>query len=146
MGGEPQRQRCAACGNAPDVCGIQNRDRRCRAHYEQRRQQRSDRLHIRALLSGRSGITDSCAMMTAEASTRKRWADAWRSALSAWSRHIMLRAPQLCATDQDAQREGLTDSFAMIRLVDQSVIINLAEVERRGLADYAVEILAHEIG
>lgn len=78
--------------------------------------------------------------------SRERWSAAWRTALGAWSRHLLLRAPQLCLTDQEALREGLTESFAMIRLVDQAVIINLADIERRGLTDYAVEILAHEIG
>jgi hypothetical protein len=85
-------------------------------------------------------------MRIAANESRERWAGAWRTALGAWSRHLLLRAPQLCLTDQEAAREGLTESFAMIRLVDQAVIINLADIERRGLAEYAVEILAHEIG
>jgi len=58
----------------------------------------------------------------------------------------VLRAPQLCIESQQAAREGLSGSFAMIRLEDQAVVIDLAEVQRRGLGGYAVEILAHEIG
>lgn len=59
---------------------------------------------------------------------------------------MVLHAPSLCADDREAQQEGLTDSFAMIRLADQSIIINLADIERHGLSEYAEEILAHEIG
>jgi hypothetical protein len=58
----------------------------------------------------------------------------------------VLRAPRLCLDDREAKQEGLTDSFAMIRLADQSVVINLADIQRRGLDQYAAEILAHEIG
>ena len=61
-------------------------------------------------------------------------------------RHVVLHAPSLCGDDREAQQEGLTDSFAMIRLADQSIIINLADIERRALGDYAEQILAHEIG
>ncbi|HEY0686878.1 MAG TPA: hypothetical protein VGD45_31340 [Steroidobacter sp.] len=77
---------------------------------------------------------------------RDRWAEAWPEALAAWSRHVVLRAPRLCLDDREAKQEGLTDSFAMIRLADQSVVINLADIQRRGLDGYATEILAHEIG
>ena len=34
----------------------------------------------------------------------------------------------------------------MIRLHDQAVVVNMSEIAARGLDDYAVEILAHEIG
>lgn len=77
---------------------------------------------------------------------RDRWVEAWPKALAAWSRHVVLRAPRLCLDDREAKQEGLTDSFAMIRLADQSVVINLADIQRRGLDEYAAEILAHEIG
>lgn len=46
----------------------------------------------------------------------------------------------------EALTEGLTGSFAMIRLADQRVVIDLEEVARLDLADRALEILAHEIG
>lgn len=52
----------------------------------------------------------------------------------------------MCTSRVDAAAEGLTGSFAMIRLVDQRVVIDLQEVTRLGLDDYALEILAHEIG
>ncbi len=62
---------------------------------------------------------------------------AWPKALAAWSRHVVLHAPSLWPTIVEAEQEGLTESFAMIRLADQSIIINLADVERHGLGDYA---------
>lgn len=77
---------------------------------------------------------------------REQWQAAWPQALAAWSRHLVLRSPQLCLSDKEAAGEGLSDSFAMIRLVDQAVVINLRDVNARELGEYATEILAHEIG
>jgi hypothetical protein len=77
---------------------------------------------------------------------RDSWRAIWPRALASWSRFTRLRPPALCLTDEEARAEGLTGSFAMIRLVDQSVIVNLAEVARVGLRDFAHEVLAHEIG
>jgi hypothetical protein len=75
-----------------------------------------------------------------------RWRAAWPQALAAWSRYTHLHDPRLCASTLEAAKEGLHGSFAMIRLVDQSVVIDLEAVRRYRLEDYAVEILAHEIG
>lgn len=77
---------------------------------------------------------------------REKWMAAWPDSLAQWSRFTRLRSPSLCLTDKEAQQLGLFDSFAMIRLHDQSVVVNLNEVVMLGLEDYAVEILAHEIG
>jgi hypothetical protein len=74
------------------------------------------------------------------------WRAAWPPALAVWSRFTRLQDPRLCGTRAEASKEGLQGSFAMIRLVDQRVVIDLEEVTRLGLHDYAVEILAHEIG
>lgn len=71
---------------------------------------------------------------------------AWPRALEVWSKFTRLKGPLYCKTDDEAAAEGLVSSFAMIRLADQSIVINLADVCRRGMADYGVEILAHEIG
>jgi hypothetical protein len=76
----------------------------------------------------------------------ERWRAAWPQALAAWSRYTHLHDPRLCASTLAAAKEGLHGSFAMIRLVDQSVVIDLEAVHAYGLGDYAVEILAHEIG
>ena len=76
----------------------------------------------------------------------QRWRDAWPAALAAWSKYTRLRDARLCHTTMAAAKEGLQGSFAMIRLLDQSVVVNLQGVRELGLQDYAVEILAHEIG
>lgn len=49
-------------------------------------------------------------------------------------------------TRRDEAREGLTSSFAMIRLDDRVVVVSLRQIEKRGLQKFAVEILAHEAG
>jgi hypothetical protein len=77
---------------------------------------------------------------------RAVFGQAWPKALEAWSRFTRLKPPLLCDTRAQAEREGLEGSFAMIRLVDQAIVIDLSEVHARGLGDYAVELLAHEIG
>src|SRR5689334_8134886 len=52
----------------------------------------------------------------------------------------------LCLTDDEARHEGLTGSFAMIRLQDQSIVVSLREVVACGVEHFPVEVLAHEIG
>lgn len=74
------------------------------------------------------------------------WQAAWPRALACWSKYTRLRSPQWCLEEKAARAEGLEGSFAMIRLHDQAVVVNLEAVVARGLEDYAVEILAHEIG
>ena len=80
------------------------------------------------------------------ASLRKQWTEAWPEALAAWSKFTRLRSPNLCLTDSEAKQEGLTGSFAMIRLQDQSVVVSLPQVAACHVERYAVEVLAHEIG
>ena len=77
---------------------------------------------------------------------RERWTAAWPEALAAWSRFTRLRPPTLCLTAKQARGEGLTGSFAMIRLTDQAVIVSLPKVASSGVEAFAVEVLAHEIG
>ncbi|WP_300758566.1 VWA domain-containing protein [Janthinobacterium sp.] len=74
------------------------------------------------------------------------WRAAWPQALAVWSKFTRLRDPSLCASHVEASKQGLSGSFAMIRLLDQSVVVDLPLVAKLGLDDYAVEILAHEIG
>lgn len=76
----------------------------------------------------------------------ERWQAAWPQALETWSRYTRLHPARLCETRVEAASEGLRGSFAMIRLADQSVVVDLETVRQLGLDDYAVEILAHEIG
>lgn len=75
-----------------------------------------------------------------------RWRSAWPAALATWSKYTRLHDARLCTSRVEAAREGLTGSFAMIRLRDQSVVVDLETTRQLGLDDYAVEILAHEIG
>lgn len=81
-----------------------------------------------------------------EADRIERWRAAWPQALAVWSRYTRLHDPRLCASSVEAAREGLSGSFAMIRLLDQSVVIDLQQTAALGLDDHALEILAHEIG
>jgi hypothetical protein len=76
----------------------------------------------------------------------QRWQAAWPQALAVWSRYTRLGHPQLCASRVEAAKEGLDGSFAMIRLKDQRIVVDLEGVRALGLEDYALEILAHEIG
>lgn len=83
---------------------------------------------------------------TSLSALRNNWSAAWQRALSVWSRFTRLSEPIWCMSDEDAAKEGLTESFAMIRFVDQAVVINLKQAQKLGLDGYPVEILAHEIG
>ncbi len=77
---------------------------------------------------------------------RDKWAAKWPDALALWSKFTRLSDPRWCFTQEEAQREGLTGSFAMIRLTDQAVVISLPLIEEYHLEAFALEILAHEIG
>ncbi len=79
-------------------------------------------------------------------SLKSRWSEAWPAALAAWSRYTQIQPPLLCETSSAARAEGLAGSFAMIRLQDQVIVVDLPLTESSGVSDYAVEILAHEIG
>lgn len=76
----------------------------------------------------------------------QRWQAAWPIALETWSKYTRLHDARLCTTRVEAAKEGLQGSFAMIRLNDQSVVVDMESIAELGLEDYAVEILAHEIG
>jgi len=79
-------------------------------------------------------------------SLREQWQAQWPAALAIWSKFTKLHDPLWCFTEEDAKREGLTGSFAMIRLDDHSVVIGLHLIENEHLQKYPLEILAHEIG
>ena len=74
------------------------------------------------------------------------WQAAWPAALAAWSRFTRLHEPILCESSVAAAAEGLQGAFAMIRLADKNVVIDLAAIEQLDLDDHAEVILAHEIG
>jgi hypothetical protein len=74
------------------------------------------------------------------------WMTAWPDALADWSPFVQLHSPTWCYNERDEKREGLSESFAMIRLKDHSIVISLSQIHERGLASFGPEILAHEIG
>ena len=75
-----------------------------------------------------------------------RWLAAWPQALLLWSRYTRLGEPRWCHVPGHEAEEGLSGSFAMIRLNDHAIVISLLQVQQHGLEDYALEVLAHEIG
>lgn len=85
-------------------------------------------------------------MRTKLETLRDAWAAAWPKALALWSPYARLREPRWCFSEQEAAEEGLTGSFAMIRLDDHGVVVNLKGVEALGLEDYALEVMGHEVG
>ena len=84
--------------------------------------------------------------MSTLSTLRDEWEGHWEDALACWSRFTRLRRPRWCLTKAEEREEGLTGSFAMIRLVDQSIVISLRQVAEKGLERFATEVLAHEIG
>lgn len=77
---------------------------------------------------------------------KEQWLSAWENAVTLWSPYAQLRQPLLCETSQMAEQEGLSSSFAMIRLTDYSVVVSMAQVIKLGLEEFPMEILAHEAG
>lgn len=80
-------------------------------------------------------------MSQSRAALAETWTTAWPRALEAWSRYTRLTPPRLCVDSAQAEGEGLTLSFAMIRLVDQAIVVDLEQVERAGLGGFPVEVL-----
>lgn len=74
---------------------------------------------------------------------RARWQAAWPEALAAWGRFVRLRPPRLHGP---GEAPAEVRSFAWFSTTEVVVGIDLADVARRGLADHAVAVLAHEVG
>jgi len=74
------------------------------------------------------------------------WMGTWEEALAVWSKFTKLTPPRLLNTQHAEEKEGLSGSFAMIRLNDHAVVISLRQVEELGLEEFALQVLAHEIG
>ena len=77
---------------------------------------------------------------------RETWRAQWPHALALWSSYARLSDPRWCLNSRDAQREQLSGSFAMIRFSDNAVVLNLEEIAARGLAEFPLEVMGHEIG
>jgi hypothetical protein len=82
----------------------------------------------------------------AKGTLKDQWLARWDEAVKLWSPYVQLRTPVFCSNEKEEKAEGLSGSFAMIRLTDFSVVISLKQIHELGLDDYAVEILAHEAG
>jgi hypothetical protein len=76
----------------------------------------------------------------------ERWRALWPDALAAWSRYTQLRMPRYVSAAAGDAPSDMLGQLAAIRLRDQTVMVNVDEIERRGLADHGLAILAHEIG
>jgi hypothetical protein len=79
-------------------------------------------------------------------SLRDAWLAHWPGALESWSKFTKLSEPRWCFDADDEKREGLSGSFAMIRLTDQAVVVSLRGVVDSHVEKFAREVLAHEIG
>lgn len=77
---------------------------------------------------------------------KEKWRNQWQEAKRTWGLFVKLQEPIWCNYTVDARKEGLEGSFAMIRLTDHRIVIDLEEVLRSGVENYPLEILAHEIG
>src|SRR5215472_15600668 len=89
---------------------------------------------------------DGTAMPVATETLLSEWSGQWPAALALWSRFVQLHEPTWCFSKAEEAAAQLAGSFAMIRLVDHSVVISLRQVAEQGLRGFAKEILAHEIG
>ncbi|WP_207926590.1 hypothetical protein [Actinocrispum wychmicini] len=74
------------------------------------------------------------------------WREHWPAALRAWGRFTKVHDPMWCATTAEANKAGLTSSFAMFRLDDRTVVLDVQAATELGLSDFPVEVMAHEIG
>ncbi|MCW7466805.1 VWA domain-containing protein [Leptospira levettii] len=76
----------------------------------------------------------------------KVWESKWEDALKLWSDYVKLSPAKFLFTEQDEKAEGLTTSFAAIRLKDHRVLLSVNQIKTYQLEDFALEILGHEIG
>ncbi|MBI4952996.1 MAG: VWA domain-containing protein [Myxococcales bacterium] len=95
---------------------------------------------------GASGTGVAAATPGALARAEASFVAAWPAALAALSPYTRLLPPVYCHTVADEKREGLTGSFAMIRLRDERIVVSLRQVVELGLEPHARAILAHEVG
>ncbi len=79
-------------------------------------------------------------------SIQSAWKRLWPQALAVWSRFTKLSEPRWCFTANDEKEALLSQSFAMIRLTDQAVVISLRLVQKLKLERFGLEVMSHEIG
>jgi len=77
----------------------------------------------------------------------EKWKASWKIALENWSKFTKLREPIFLRNTKEKKTLGIDPQlFAMIRLTDHSIFIDLKKIEALGLENYPLEILGHEIG
>lgn len=76
----------------------------------------------------------------------EKWRARWPDALLLWGRYLRLSEPLFCAGLKEEKDEGLSGSFAMIRLSDHRVVLSPRLIAQNGLSEYPLEIMGHEIG
>lgn len=74
------------------------------------------------------------------------WLAIWPEALACWSALAQLQPPRFFTNLAEARSEGLDQALAGVRLRDQAIFINLPFIHDRRLDEFALPILAHEIG
>lgn len=76
----------------------------------------------------------------------KQWQEAWPKALRTWGRWTRLSPPLLATTPEMAAQASIDDHLALFKLSDHSIMVNLPNIRRKGLDQFPLQILAHEIG
>lgn len=76
----------------------------------------------------------------------KNWEILWNEALKLWSDYVKLTPAKFLFTASEEKTEGLTGSFAAIRLLDHRVLLSVEQIKKYNLEDYPLEIMGHEIG
>lgn len=74
------------------------------------------------------------------------WQALWPQAMALWSPYLKLHEPIWLQHDEMIEEHDFEKQIAAIKLTDQRVLVNIAEIKSLGLEEYALEILAHEIG
>tara|TARA_B100001939_G_scaffold344557_1_gene359210 strand:- start:2953 stop:4716 length:1764 start_codon:yes stop_codon:yes gene_type:complete len=78
-------------------------------------------------------------------SSSETWLQHWPRALELWGRYIKLKDPRLTRQKKIPGKNSATP-LAYIDLQNKQVVVGLDQVEKLGLQDFQLEILAHEIG
>jgi len=77
---------------------------------------------------------------------KDNWLKIWPEALRIWSKYIKLREPIFILNNKEVVKYGLTNIPAAVSMADLGVNVNLIVVEKLKLEDFALMILAHEVG
>ncbi|MCX7998164.1 MAG: hypothetical protein N3A69_04325, partial [Leptospiraceae bacterium] len=74
------------------------------------------------------------------------WKKSWEVALLKWTKFTRLREPYFITTHEERKNFSTGNLFAMIRLTDQPIFVDIPKVIELKLIDYPLEIFCHEIG